>query len=388
MKTSSDFMIIGAGVAGLTCAIAFESLGLDFCLFEKSAELKGIGAGFGLAANAMRALEILGLREEVEQIGYYINNYNILDQKGNVLAAPDTKSISAQYQQQNFAIHRADLHLYLLSKVKSSNYSLGKQAIRFEKTAQGEIDVFFADGTVHRAKYLILADGIKSPLRQQLLPSSTPRYAGYTCWRATIDNSTIQLNEGSETWGKAGRFGMTPLIKNRIYWYACINSSPNNPTYKNFKVTDLAEHFKNYHPLIPKILSQTNDKDLLWNDILDIRPLRHLAYDSILLIGDAGHATTPNMGQGACQALEDVAILADELKSNKNVKEAFLKFEKRRIQRTTYITNTSKLIGEVAQWENPFLISVRNMLLKNIPPKLSQKSLQKLLSTDFMKINA
>ena len=177
------------------------------------------------------------------------------------------------------------------------------------------------------------------------------------------------------------------MVGNRIYWYACVNSPANNLKYKNYTTQDLRKHFKDYHPIIPQVLSQTRDEDLIWNDIIDIKPLKHFAYDHVLLIGDAGHATTPNMGQGACQALEDVAVLIDELKHKKEVKKAFASFEKRRLKRTQYITETSKFIGEVAQWDNPLLISIRNFILKHSPSKWSQRSLYKLLQINFMELN-
>jgi len=382
---NSEFAIVGGGVAGLAMSIAFQQIDKDFVLFEQTKEIKGIGAGFGLAANAMYALELLDIRSEVEKIGFYLDSYNILNQKGHVLVSPDTSAIHKKYQQQNFAIHRADLHLFFLSKIKSEKLQLNKRAIRLERHTD-HVTLFFEDGTQHTSRFLIIADGIKSPLRQQLIPSSLPRYSGYTCWRATIGNAETKLEKGTETWGKLGRFGMTPLINNRIYWYACINSIPNNPIYKAYKVNDLLRHFRSYHNPIPTILAHTKDEDLIWNDIMDIQPLKQLAYDNILLIGDAGHATTPNMGQGACQALEDVAVLLDELRLRTKVKEAFSSFEQRRLSRTKYITNTSKLIGEIAQWDNSLLVAVRNTLMQFMPAQFAQKNLNKLLSEDFMKI--
>lgn len=383
---NSEFAIIGGGVAGLSAAIGLQSINSDFMLFEQSALVKGIGAGFGLAANAMQALDFLGLKEDIEKIGHHVSTYNILDQQGNILLAPDTNALSEQYKQDNFTIHRADLHHYLHSKIPVEKIVLNKRAIKF--TQQKDlIRLYFEDGTQHECRYLIIADGVKSPLRQQLIPSSAPRYAGYTCWRATIDNSDIKLNKGSETWGKAGRFGMTPLVGNRVYWYACINAPAQSSKFKNYTISNLIEHFKDYHTPIPQILAQTKDKDLIWNDIIDIKPLQNLAYANILLIGDAGHATTPNMGQGACQALEDVAVLIDELGHKEDVIAAFQSFEKRRLARTKYITETSKFIGEVAQWENKPLVFLRNTILKKLPSKFTQRDLQKLLSVDFMKIN-
>lgn len=387
MLVDSEFMIIGGGVAGLTAAIALRTIHREFMLFEQSPALRGIGAGFGLAANAMQALHILGLKEEVEKIGYYLDSYNILDQNGHILFKPDTQRISTKYDQKNFALHRADLHAYLLSKISPEQIKLDRRAVKLEQH-DSYVQVFFDDGSTHKANYLIIADGVKSPLRQQIIPSSTPRYAGYTCWRAIIDNTKIKLNNSFETWGRAGRFGVTPLVKDRIYWYACVNGPANNPTFKNTTVQDLQQRYSTYHSPVLEILHATKDQDLIWSDIVDIKPLDHLAYHNILLIGDAGHATTPNMGQGACQAIEDVAVLVDELKKDKTTIDAFRSFEKRRLARTRYITETSRQIGNVAQWENPIMITVRNSIARILPNSIKQHSLIKLLAKDFMETKA
>ncbi|WP_426789782.1 FAD-dependent monooxygenase [Sphingobacterium sp. WOUb80] len=387
MRTAdSTFIIVGGGIAGLCAAIGLAKLGIEAHLYESASELKGIGAGFGLAANAMQALEHLGLKDEIIPIGHYLASYNILDQKGNMLAEPDTKSISRKYQQDNFAIHRADLHQFLLSKIPNTQIHLGKRAVSLERVGE-DIHVYFADGSHVQGQALFIADGVHSLLRQQLIPGSSPRYSGYTCWRATIDNSSIKLEKGTETWGAKGRFGMTPLVNNRIYWYACINTEAQNPVLKNWKTKELLDNFSDYHTPIPTILSETKDSELIANDIIDIAPLRQLAFDNILLLGDAGHATTPNLGQGACQAIEDIAVLMDELRTAASITLAFQRFEKRRLDRVNYICNTSWRIGKIAQWENPFLIGMRNFCMKIMPNRMKQQQLNKLLSVDFMQIN-
>ncbi|MFD2906851.1 FAD-dependent monooxygenase [Sphingobacterium anhuiense] len=379
------FTIIGGGVAGLTAAIGLNKIGIQATIFESAKALKGIGAGFGLAANAIQALEYLELKAGVIPLGHYLENYNILDKQGRILAAPETKTISNKYEQDNFAIHRADLHQFLLAQIEHENLHLGKRALKIEYQ-DGGIDIFFEDGTIHQTDYLIIADGVNSRLRQQLIPCSAPRYAGYTCWRATIDNANINLSTGSETWGNKGRFGMTPLVGNKIYWYACINSPAHNKVFSRYTIKDLQQNFTSYHDPITSILAETNDQQLIWNDIIDIKPLKNLAFGNILFIGDAGHATTPNMGQGACQAIEDVAVLIDELKKTTDVALAFQIFEKRRLKRTRYITETSWSIGKVAQWENPISIIIRDTLMRILPEEVKQYKLKKLLSVDFMKL--
>jgi len=379
-----EYALIGGGVAGLSAAIGLSALGKEVRVFEQSALLKGVGAGFGLAANAMQAFAYLGLRDDVEQIGFYTDSYAILDERGRTLISPDAQRLSSRYQQRNFSVHRADLHRLLLSKV-ADVVTLGKRLQRFEEKGS-TIELFFEDGDRARCRYLIIADGVRSNARMQLVPKASPRYSGYTCWRATISNKSIGLPEGSETWGANGRFGMTPLVNDRIYWYACVNSVPANPVYRDYSVSDLLRRFRNYHAPIPQILTITREADLLWNDIIDIKPLQHFAYGRILLIGDAAHATTPNMGQGACQALEDVAVLCDEIASRPKVEEAFVRFEKRRLARTRYITQTSWWIGKSAQFTHPWLIGLRNTLLRKMPAAWAQASLKKLLDVDFMSV--
>lgn len=384
MKTK--LAIVGGGVAGLTAAIGLQKLGIDVKVYERVHTLKGIGAGFGLAANAMHAFDLLGLREGVENIGHFLPSYNILDQQGKVLVAPDTRTLSEAYQQRNFAIHRGDLHQFLLEQLPAETLVLGKEASRLEQDSQG-VRIYFTDGDLIEADGLIVADGVKSKLRQQLVPSSVPRYAGYTCWRAIIDNTASALTGSTETWGDKGRFGMTPLVGNKLYWYACINAPANSTTYANFQVADLQKQFASYHAPIATVLENTADTQLLWNDIIDIKPLDSLAYGRVLLMGDAGHATTPNLGQGACQAIEDVAVLIDQLQETTAIDRAFERVSQRRLKRTRYITNTSWQIGKISQWNHPLLINFRNLAMRVLPEQLKQMQLRKLLQEDFMSIN-
>src|SRR5690554_5045470 len=124
---------------------------------------------------------------------------------------------------------------------------------------------------------------------------------------------------------------------------------------EQFRVEDLFRHFKNFHSPIPDIISITKDQDLIWNDISDLKPLKHYAFGKIVLIGDAAHATTPNLGQGACMAIEDAVILASEMRKNSNYEDAFKNFEKRRLKRTHYIIKNSRLLGRIAHFDNALI---------------------------------
>lgn len=374
--------IIGGGIAGLTMAIALESKGIEYVVFEAAPSIKALGAGLVLAANAIQALERLGIKEEAIAKGRLVDRFSIYDQQGDTISSVDSKAVSAQYGADNFTIHRAQLHELLLSKISPSLIHTGKRVIGFDNQHDGVL-LNFEDGSSYKASYVIAAEGIHSPLRKTLQPHSEIRYAGYTCWRAVIDNDSLQLSSTSETWGRNGRFGIVPLAYNKIYWFACVTAPAHDSRMKHFKVQDLQAVFADFHDPIPQILKHTKDEQLLWNDIIDFKPLKQYAFGRIVLIGDAAHATTPNMGQGACMAIEDAVVLAQEMSKNQDWELAFKNFERRRIGRTSYIVNNSWTLGKLAQTQNKALISIRNTLLRMVPQGVQKRQFKKLYTVDF-----
>ncbi len=157
----------------------------------------------------------------------------------------------------------------------------------------------------------------------------------------------------------------------------------NDADMSRYTVADLQRHFGDYHAPIAQILAKTRDEDLLWNDIIDLKPLKNFAFTNIVLIGDAAHATTPNMGQGACQAIEDAVVLADELAKNINPEAAFRAFEQRRLKRTHYIVNNSRILGSIAQISHPLLAAARNSLFRMLPESVNERQMKTLFEVDF-----
>ncbi|HYH15699.1 MAG TPA: FAD-dependent monooxygenase, partial [Flavisolibacter sp.] len=185
-----NISIIGGGIAGLTTAIALQKLGISYTLFESAPAIKAVGAGLVLAANAMKGLQQLGIADAIIDAGRVLDAFTIYDDKGRVITHTDCKALNEQYGINNFSIHRAALHHLLYSQLDSSCVILNKKAVSARQNNNG-VTVSFSDGTHHQTDYLIVADGIHSPIRQQLLPHAKPRYAGYTCWRAVISNHTF-----------------------------------------------------------------------------------------------------------------------------------------------------------------------------------------------------
>lgn len=385
MKTDKTFAVVGGGIGGLTVAVALQKKGFHVTVYESAPKFKPLGAGLGLAANAVKAFFEIGIADEILSLGKIMKVMRILDEEGKVITETNSEELSKKFGAvNNLSIHRADLHRVLLDHLEPNTVVVDKNCVDIQQDANG-VTLRFADGTNAHVDYLIACDGIHSPVRRKLLPGSQPRYAGYTCWRAVIDKvpSNFNFDQASETWGVGARFGIVPLTNNRIYWYACVNANQNDPVMRSFRIPELLTYFSSFHSPVSEILKLTRNEDIIWSDIIDLKPIEKFAFDKIVLMGDAAHATTPNMGQGACMAIEDAAVLANCIEDYSTVEEAFTEFERKRISRTTKIVNSSWVLGKAAQLENPLLISLRNAAVRMTPSRVALRQVKFIQNISF-----
>lgn len=374
--------ISGGGIAGLTTAIALQKIGLSVDVYESAPIIKPLGAGIVLASNAVRAFQEIGIADSILPEGKMIDSMVIRNQKGKALTQSAGASLKKVIPGQNLAIHRAALHQVLIDQLPENAIHLGKRITAFTELSNC-VQLHFANGETEQVDYLLACDGIHSPIRQQIFPDIHPRYAGYTCWRAIVHLPDLDYPQASETWGKGGRMGIVPLKDGYYYWFACLSGPANDPKLNKFSTAELLEAFGKYHAPIPEVLRQTPAESIIHGDICDLPPLPHYANGRVLLMGDAAHATTPNMGQGACQAIEDAVILAKEWSILKNPQAAFQSFNDRRMARTQGIIRQSAKIGQLAQSSNPIVIALRNTLFRLIPPSIQAKQLKKVLDVEF-----
>ena len=362
-----NIAIIGGGIGGLATAVGLHKIGIRAHVYEQARSFKPLGAGIGIGSNVMLALNKLGVREDILKHGMSLHEQRFLNGNFDVMNSIDFTLLKERFGEENITIERADLHEALFDTIDPAYFHFNKKVKYFEQTSE-KVKLFFTDGTEEIVDYVIAADGIHSVFRQTLLPSSTPRYAGYTCWRGITKNrADVPLHLSSEAWSKQGRFGWAPLYNGDVYWFACVNAKENDPHYDRLDKADVAKHFSQLSPTAESIIKDTEDDYFLHHDIYDIKPLSTFIYDRICLLGDAAHATTPNMGQGAGQSIEDAYELMIALKDTPTVADAFKQYDEKRVKKTKKVIQLSRQIGWAAQWENPLFTGFRNTLFPFVP---------------------
>ena len=369
-------IIIGAGIGGITTALALRQVGIDVAVFERAEVLREAGSGLPLWANALRAFHKLGLSHVVESLGQSVTRGSITDWRGNMLVNVSTEELLAGQGTMNMVVHRAELLSALLDALGSEHVSLGMTCLGFTQDETG-VSAYFADGKVVRGDLLVGADGLHSIIRSQLFGAMQPHYAGYTCWRGVAH--TTRTNIETWAWGRDAQFGITPMSNNRAYWFAqrdAPEGEREKETGRKCKVLDL---FGNWHDPIPEIIEATEETSLLRNDVYQGPMLSHWSRGRVTLLGDAAHTMTPNLGQGACIAIEDAVALADCLRSETDVTTGLHMYEKRRVTRANTITRLAGLIGQAVQLNNPLVSMLRNTVIKKIPSRVPLQQLMWIL---------
>lgn len=369
-------LIIGGGIGGLSAAIALRNAGLDVAVFERARELREVGAGLQIWSNATHALRKLGVADRVLAAGSRIEIFRFLSPKGTILIDADVGSLGRELGSESVCVHRAEVQGALLAAVGEDVVRLGSKCVGFTSEETG-VHARFEDGREERGDLLIGADGIHSVCRAQEFGDTDKRYAGYSAWRGVACCQPPNFPSGlwSLTWGRGLRFGMSHMGPGRVYWYALVNAPEGGTDAAVGRKREILDRFQGWHQPIEAVLEATEESAILRTDLYDRAPKESWGSGPVTLLGDAAHLTTPNMGQGACQAIEDAVVLGDCLKSSQDVVASLRTYESKRMPRTARITTMSQRIGAVGQWENPLACSIRNTFLKMVPNRLMLKQL-------------
>lgn len=362
--------IIGAGIGGLTTAIALEQKGFETRIFEQAEAIKPVGAGIILANNAMQVYEKLGLRGEIEANGNHISSMNLTKPNLKPLSKVDLSYFEKKHGVKNIAIHRGTLQQLLLNNLGTTEVHLNHKL----KTIEQNTPVYslsFENGNATQSTTLIAADGLRSSVRNSLFDYTEIRAAKQICWRGVTQYELpLQFqHELNEAWGKNSRFGFVQLSEKKVYWYA-LKSFEKDPN--EFSSNEIETYFDRYHPMVSEIILSTPKEQINTAEIFDLQPTNVWCKENLCLIGDAAHATTPNLGQGACQAIEDAYVVSECL-SKYAVNTAFEKFQQLRLPKAHRVVKTSWNVGKMAHISNPLLIGIRNQVMRMTPASISRK---------------
>lgn len=360
-------VIIGGGIGGLAAAVALRRIGVEVAVYERTATIREVGAGIALWPNALKALYRLGMIDAIRAVCLPEQRGRIYSWRGDILQETPMTEIRRRFGAPVVVAHRADVQIALLHALDPASVHLHAACTGFSQDASG-VTAHFDDGREARADLLIGADGLHSVVRAQLFGEQPPRYAGYTAWRGiAVGEGLGDPGTGFETWGCGARFGLAHVDRRRVYWYGTINAPEGGSDAPPGRKQEVLDLFGDWHAPIRAVIEATPEAAILRNDIYDRPPLRTWSRGRATLLGDAAHPTTPNLAQGACQALEDAVVLAQAVQTAPEAGPALRLYEARRVRRSSMITLLSRRLGEVGQWSNPVACRLRDATMKRIP---------------------
>lgn len=374
-----EIAIIGAGITGLTTALALHKMGFSCTVYEQASQLQPVGAGIWLQPNAIKVMDWLGLKQEILAQGVQLNKVEITNSQLEPFKKTNMGIVMDEEGHQITSIHRARLQQILYDAVvKNTSVHLG-QTYQDHQVTDGKVRIQFSEGK-KTSDLLLGADGIHSKVRNALFPQSSLRYAHQTCWRGI---SGYQLppalqHSGREAWGKGIRFGFSQVSADQVYWFAVAKAAPGGKDQVMKVQSALIEKFKVFNPYVVKIIKHTAPDKIIRNDLYDLKKLSDWHKGPACLIGDAGHATTPNMGQGAGQGIEDAYYLSHFMTASSNYQAAFDHFQHQRRKKVDYVVNNSWRLGQAAH--HPIGQNIMKLILKITPEKVMVKQMQKLFS--------
>ncbi|HEY3835554.1 MAG TPA: FAD-dependent monooxygenase [Bryobacteraceae bacterium] len=382
-KAHCDVLVQGAGIAGLTLAIALQQRGYQVKLVERAAGLAEVGAGIWMAANPMQVFARLGFAEKIVQVGWTVKLLRLQDWKSGEIQTTNMSRIAKEYGFETIALHRAVLQRLLFEQLEADPVRFGCEV---KSVTQNGDQVFasLSDGSSCTAAIIVGADGFNSQIRRMAELGGVKRYSGSSSYRAIARGGHILSaeaeHEAYEIWARGCRLGFSKINAGDYYWYMTFDAPAGEASSASEIRTHAETLFRNYFPQWIGLVQNTPTQDILRTDISDLKPLTKWSSGRIGLIGDAAHATTPNLGQGGAMAVEDALALADAFKELGLNQAAWRRFEQRRRKKVDWTVSTSWSIGKICHLGNPLFRSLRNIALKKTPDSVTHKQVQRIYS--------
>nr|AUD40387.1 zeaxanthin epoxidase 2 [Camellia sinensis] len=373
VRRKEDIVIVGAGIAGLATAVSLHRLGVGSMVLEQAESLRTGGTSLTLFKNGWRVLDAIGVGNDLRTHFLEIQGMSIKSEDGTELRSFSFKD--EDESQEVRAVERRILLETLANQLPSDAISFSSKLAKIERSESGETLLELMNGRRLSAKIVIGCDGIRSPIAKWM-GFSEPQYAGHCAFRGLSFYPDGQPYEPKVNYiyGKGVRAGCVPVSPTKVYWFICFNSSAPGP-----KITDPSvlkkqarELVKNWPSQLLDIIDSSPDDTIIRTPLVDrwlwpsISPPAFVG--KVVLVGDAWHPMTPNLGQGACCALEDSVVLARKLAGaiktgSTTIEEAFRSYGSERWPRIFPLTVRANLTGSFLQWENPAVCSVRNNVI-------------------------
>jgi 2-polyprenyl-6-methoxyphenol hydroxylase-like FAD-dependent oxidoreductase len=357
-------VVIGAGIGGLAAAAGLCSVGWEVTACERATSLEPVGAGLALAPNGLRALDVIGAGDAARALAVP-QELGIRRRDGRWLMRSTTgHMVTEKFGDPVILLPRAAVIDALAARVPNGVLSLGTEVTSVEPGVKAAAHVSTTAGELD-ADLVVAADGIGSATRPALFPGHPGlRHAGFTTWQLLTGPVTGQVPM-AESWGRGTVFGVMPLSDGRVYCYAAAPATPG--VRAGDELAELARLFGTWHEPIPALLATARPQDVIRRDVAELaEPLPSFHRARVVLLGDAAHPMTPNLGQGACQALEDAAVIS-RLATGTGpdaVTEMLARYSASRLPRTTDIVRWSHRAAAMTTWTSPPAIAFRNAVIR------------------------
>jgi 2-polyprenyl-6-methoxyphenol hydroxylase-like FAD-dependent oxidoreductase len=363
--------VVGAGVGGLTSALSLSRQGHSVRVFEKGTELREIGAAVSLWPNALAALDRVGIEGDVLSQGHW--------EEDGAIRSPSGSEFTS-FNNSNVLILRTLLQHILLKSVEDVPIVLGARCIGVRSRAGCPI-VHFNDGGSFECDLVVGADGIRSAVRRAIAPDDQPlRYSGVAAWRGIVRAPGLV----TKAWLSVGgglQFLGAPLSNDSVFWSPLVKL----PEGQQADIADhrqfLSDLFSRWHEPIPTLLRLTPEVDYIPTEVYFRPPPKWLHKGRVVLVGDAAHPMTPDLGQGACQAIEDAVVLGECFTgSDSNVDAALAEFKSRRLSRVRRVVREARQFGVLNAAKNLPVALLRTGALRFTPTSFTEHRLSAINS--------
>lgn len=344
--------VVGAGIGGLTAAIAMRANGIDATVYEQAHELKALGAGVSIATNGSRILSRLGVGDAVAAIAGPVTHYQFRTWQAAPIAG-EPSNLGFGDPATTWCLHRGEFQKVLADALPADALQLGRSCVGATEHSDG-VHVEFADGSTVDADLLVGADGIHSRLQGKVTRAAQPVSEGIMAYRGLIPagrlRGAVDMNASSMWLGPQQSFLAYPVSASdllNIVAFVPTNLTVTESWTAPGDVAELAAAYRGWDPRVSTII-EAMDSTFRWG-IYDREPLDRWSTDRITLLGDSAHAVTPHLGQGANQAIEDAITLAVILRDagSGELGARLRRYEQLRMDRTRHVRRQARAAGSI-----------------------------------------